>query len=53
MILSCFKLDKLNLNVEEQYDLLELLIRRKSAEENNDELKFRSWMELMGRTIIR
>lgn len=53
MILSCFKLDKLNLNVEEQYDLLELLIRRKSVEENNDELKFRSWMELMGRTIIR
>lgn len=53
MILSYFKLDKLNLNVEQQYDLLELLIRRKSIEENNDELKFRRWMELMGREIIR
>lgn len=53
MLLECFKLDKININVEQQYDLLELLIHRKSIEENDGEMKFRNWMELMGRKMIR
>lgn len=53
MLLECFKLDKININVEQQYELLELLIHRKSIEENDGEKKFRNWMELMGRKMIR